>query len=178
MKYILPRSIDIEVGRIGIRLDGVAHLLISYITTEPHQVLTPKAPDSAASGSSAEEEGTYEEDFDTIHDDTTFYTTSSQITTSDTSTPTINLPFSAHLLPGNGKRVDAALPVIAVADPSEVTVVLSSVLYQRYVWGIEAPAIAIAISKYGVSARVVIGWIDHSLPIEGNNLVSTIALIF
>lgn len=167
-----------EVGRIEPRLDGTAHLFVSYITTEPRQAPTPKAPDSAASSSSAEEEGTCEEDFDAIYDDTSFYTTSSQITTSDTSTLAINLPFSAHLLPGNGKRVNAVLPVISVADPSEVVLVLSSVLYQRYVWGIKTPAVAIAISKYEVSANVVIGWIDHNLPIEGSGLVSSIVFIF
>ncbi|OBZ67404.1 hypothetical protein A0H81_12682 [Grifola frondosa] len=72
----------------------------------------------------------------------------------------IKVPFDAHVLPGHGRRYFAALPLICVADADNISLVISSVLYQRRVWGINEPVVGIFIPKTGAIAHVLLGWLD------------------
>lgn len=72
------------------------------------------------------------------------------------------------MVSGWGKRTKAVLPVISVAEPSEIQALLSSVLYQWFVWGIQAPAVGISLSATGTIVRAILGWVDPLLsPLEG-----------
>ncbi|CAL1712250.1 unnamed protein product [Somion occarium] len=80
--------------------------------------------------------------------------------------PVLNAPFDAHVLPGRGNRFCAALPVISVADSANIEPLLSSVLYQRFVWGIDEPVVGFVISEYGTVVQLYLGWLDldHNVP--------------
>jgi hypothetical protein len=77
------------------------------------------------------------------------------------STVSINVPFEAHVLPGRGRRFCSVLPLLCVADEDNICCLLSSVLYQRYVWGIDEPVVGISFSKTGTIGRVMFGWLDE-----------------
>lgn len=113
---ILPWLDDPKVGLLKPYLDGFAPLLVAYITDKPHRILAPlgQLVDSLELEPLTEEEGADKEGLETAGDDASFYTTLSQATSSSILVTTIDMPFSAHLLPGNGKHVDAVLLVVAV----------------------------------------------------------------
>ncbi|KAF9481602.1 hypothetical protein BDN70DRAFT_919690, partial [Pholiota conissans] len=69
-------------------------------------------------------------------------------------------PTGGHILPGSGRRVDCVLPVICVADNSNIRALVVSTVYQRYAWGIDFPVVGISIEDTGVIATVVIGWVS------------------
>lgn len=111
-----------------------------------------------------EDGGKEEEDddgggFDTYEDYIMNGLSESSTTTRSTS-PSINLPFDAHMLPGSGKRYCAVLPVICVADSDNIIPLLTSVLYQRRVWGIAEPAVGMLFAESGTIGRVILGWLD------------------
>jgi hypothetical protein len=81
-------------------------------------------------------------------------------TTTRSTSPSINLPFDAHVLPGSGKRSCAVLPAICVADSDNIIPLLTSVLYQRRVWGIAEPAVGMLFAESGTIGRVILGWLD------------------
>ncbi|OBZ67504.1 hypothetical protein A0H81_12700 [Grifola frondosa] len=84
----------------------------------------------------------------------------------------IKVSFDAHVLPGHGRRYFAALPLICVADADNISLVISSVLYQRRVWGINEPVVGIFISKTGAIAHVLLGWLDsEDLGSEDNDFL-------
>ena len=83
----------------------------------------------------------------------------------ETMLPCLDIPFCANVLRGHGPQLCVILPVICVADPGDIDLLLASVLYQRCVWGIDEPAIGITLEKAGFIARIVVGWVnrDHEV---------------
>ncbi|KAK0221438.1 hypothetical protein IW262DRAFT_1373817 [Armillaria fumosa] len=72
----------------------------------------------------------------------------------------LDVSFHVHVLPGRGRRVNAVLPVICIADKENIVPLVASVAYQRRVWGIEDPVVGVILAKDGFSAQVVLGWTD------------------
>jgi hypothetical protein len=83
-------------------------------------------------------------------------------------TRSIDVPFDAHVLPGQGRRFYAVLPLLCVADEENIAFLLSSVLYQRRVWGIDEPVVGVVFSRTGTIGRVVLGWLDTECTIDYN----------
>ena len=85
--------------------------------------------------------------------------------TQETTLPCLDIPLCANVLRGHGPQLCAVLPVICVADPNDIDFLLASILYQRYVWGIDEPAIGITLEKTGFIARIIVGWVnrDHEV---------------
>ncbi|KAF9481596.1 hypothetical protein BDN70DRAFT_876080 [Pholiota conissans] len=79
-------------------------------------------------------------------------------------------PADGHILPGSGRRVDCVLPVICVADESNIHALVVSTVYQRYAWGIDLPVVAISIEDSGLLAKIVIGWINVADMVVGSEL--------
>ncbi|KAK0202174.1 hypothetical protein DFS33DRAFT_1386464 [Desarmillaria ectypa] len=73
----------------------------------------------------------------------------------------LDMSFHAHILPGRGRRIDAVLPIICIADRENIVPLIGSVAYQRRVWGIEDPVVGIIIPRNGFSAQVILGWTDR-----------------
>jgi hypothetical protein len=84
------------------------------------------------------------------------------------STRSINIPFDAHMLPGHGRRFYAIAPLLCVADEENIISLLSSVLYQRRVWGINEPVVGVVFSSTGTIGRVVLGWLDLDCTVDFN----------
>ncbi len=76
------------------------------------------------------------------------------------STSSLDVSFHAHVLPGRGRRTNAVLPIICIADRVNIVPLIASVAYQRRVWGIEDPVVGVILAKDGFSAQVVLGWTD------------------
>ncbi|KAK0202211.1 hypothetical protein DFS33DRAFT_1386500 [Desarmillaria ectypa] len=76
------------------------------------------------------------------------------------STSSLDISFHAHVLPGRGRRIDAVLPIICIADRENIVPLICSVAYQRRVWGIDDPVVGIILPRNGFSAQVILGWID------------------
>ncbi|KAG7440399.1 uncharacterized protein BT62DRAFT_938077 [Guyanagaster necrorhizus] len=74
------------------------------------------------------------------------------------STRSLDMSFQAHVLLGKGRRMDAVLPVICIADRENIMALIASVAYQRRVWGIEEPIVGVILTKDGFSAQVILGW--------------------
>jgi hypothetical protein len=72
----------------------------------------------------------------------------------------MDVPFDAHMLPGRRCRFYAILPLLCIADKENIAPLLSSVLYQRCVWGIDEPAVGLIFSKTGTISRIILGWLD------------------
>ncbi|KZP03876.1 hypothetical protein FIBSPDRAFT_448767 [Athelia psychrophila] len=72
----------------------------------------------------------------------------------------LDVPFAAHMLPGRGRRLRAVLPVICIADESNIYPLLTSALYQRRVWNIDEPVIGLVISRTGTAGQVYLAWLD------------------
>lgn len=85
----------------------------------------------------------------------------------------LDVPFAAHMLPGCGRRLYAVLPVICIADESNIYPLLTSTLYQRRVWNIDEPVIGLVISRTGTTAQVYLAWLDARSE-EADGLVSDI----
>ncbi|KAH7905544.1 hypothetical protein BJ138DRAFT_1228738 [Hygrophoropsis aurantiaca] len=86
----------------------------------------------------------------------------SESNNSATSTSSLQVPFDAHLLGGRGRHLSAALPVFVVADPTNITPLMCSVLYQRHTWGIREPAVGIILANTATIGQIVLGWLDDS----------------
>ncbi|CAA7263267.1 unnamed protein product [Cyclocybe aegerita] len=76
------------------------------------------------------------------------------------SLPSLNLPFDAHILPGQGRRTNVFLPIICIAEEQDIFSLVTSAVYQRHLWGISRPIIGISLSKFGTTANVMLGWIS------------------
>ncbi|KAG5634909.1 hypothetical protein H0H81_000359 [Sphagnurus paluster] len=81
----------------------------------------------------------------------------------DGSIRSLDLPLCMHFLPGRGRRFATVLPVLVVGYAGDhIASLITSVLLQRYVWGIDnIPVIGLAICDTETIARVVFGWIDN-----------------
>ena len=73
----------------------------------------------------------------------------------------IEAPDDGHILPGTGRRVDCVLPSLCIADKDNIRNLVTSIVYQRYTWGIFLPTIGIEMEGDGTTARVLIGWVDE-----------------
>jgi hypothetical protein len=69
------------------------------------------------------------------------------------------VPLAAHILRGDWTSY-AILPVISVVARDNIIPLLTSVLYQRRVWGIDRPVIGITLSKTGTIGQVLMGWLE------------------
>ncbi|OBZ71472.1 hypothetical protein A0H81_08667 [Grifola frondosa] len=83
----------------------------------------------------------------------------------------IHIPFDTHILPGTGRRYSAMLPLICIADSDNIGMAISSILYQRRVWGIDEPVVGVSLSRTGTVARVLLGWLD--LESDNNEFLPT-----
>ncbi|KAJ3503041.1 hypothetical protein NLJ89_g8612 [Agrocybe chaxingu] len=79
---------------------------------------------------------------------------------SATSLLDLNIPFDAHILPGQGRRTDCFLPIICIAEEQDIFPLVTSAVYQRHLWGISQPTVGILLSKFGTIANVMLGWIS------------------
>lgn len=95
-------------------------------------------------------------------EDGTFHTTSedSSAESCTSSRLSLDVPFDAHMLPGRGRRLCAVLPVICISDASNIVSLLTSTLYQRYVWNIDEPVVGLVISHTGTAAQVYLAWLE------------------
>ncbi|KAG1741781.1 uncharacterized protein EDB91DRAFT_314168 [Suillus paluster] len=80
------------------------------------------------------------------------------------------------MLPGRGRCLSAVVPVLLVADARNTIPLLSSALYQRYVWGICQPVVGLCCSSTGTIATAIFGWLDPDQSEEGRMPVVHLAL--
>jgi hypothetical protein len=155
VSFILPRVAPSE-QRKREKLDGTATMLLSYVvdSIDRHEAQSLTSSMDVDRKSSSDESEANEEDINISEN----YI--KQSSSEASSTLSINVPFDAHVLPGHGRRYCAILPLLCVADEENVIALLSSVLYQRRVWGIDEPAVGVVFSKTGTVGRVVLGWLD------------------
>jgi hypothetical protein len=135
--FILPRTLSSKDT-----LKGVASILISI-----------KKPDSS------DAQPPHEFPPEDVSIDYDFVSTTAESTSSST-----DLPY-AHVIRGRGRRFCAVLPIICVADEYNIIEVVTSVAYQRLVWGIDEPVVGMCLSEHGTVGRLVLGWYD-SQPVE------------
>ncbi|KAF7979064.1 hypothetical protein HWV62_43551 [Athelia sp. TMB] len=77
------------------------------------------------------------------------------------STPSLDIPHDGHMLPGQGRRLFAVLPIICLHEESDMDSLLRSVLYQRHVWGIDEPVVGLRGSRFGTVVQVSLAWLDY-----------------
>ncbi|KAF8139653.1 hypothetical protein EV363DRAFT_1444121 [Boletus edulis] len=53
------------------------------------------------------------------------------------------------------------IPVLCMADEEQLSVLMSSLLYQRRVWRISDPLIGLEFSKYDTMIRLFVGWLEE-----------------
>jgi len=150
--FILPRvSRSEQYNRL--RLDGVATVLLTYIVTDIDR------PDRGSQTSPMDVEC---ESIDSQEDDDDKASMDymEQSRSKASTRCSIDLPFDAHVLPSNGRRFCAILPLLCVTDEANINSLLSSVLYQRRVWGIVDPVVGMVFSKSSTVGQVVLGWLD------------------
>lgn len=78
--------------------------------------------------------------------------------------PPLRVCPEAHVIVSGSVRSIAVIPVLPAADPENIIALLSSVLYQRRVWGVDLPVVGISLTKDDTIVRVYVGWLDgHAL---------------
>ncbi|KAJ7077154.1 hypothetical protein B0H15DRAFT_569586 [Mycena belliarum] len=87
-------------------------------------------------------------------------TVTSSSTTLSTEMEAIDIPLDAHILPGSGIHVSAALPLLCIADEDNMLDLMTSVACQRHVWGIPRPVVGFLHSKTASLAKLVLSWFD------------------
>ncbi|KAF7985645.1 hypothetical protein HWV62_2163 [Athelia sp. TMB] len=142
--YILPRTV--LHGQMGQALDGKATALVSLL------VENCEANDNFASAIKRASNGLDSRIEDVVEGDDS--------TAASDAPSHLDVPFDAHMLPGRGARLCAVLPIICIADESNVYSLLTSTLYQRRVWNVEKPVIGLVISRTGTIARVYLAWLE------------------
>ena len=152
--FILPNFPQTKESKREIT-DGIATILLSHIVDNVDGSHARSRTVSDSDSISTSSSGQVAED-----DDYIMHGTYQSSTMTESTVPSIDVPFEAHILSGRGRRFCAVLPVICVADSDNIVSLLTSVLYQRRVWSIDQPAIGIVFSKTGVVARVFLGWLD------------------
>ncbi|KAG6808674.1 hypothetical protein H0H92_003277, partial [Tricholoma furcatifolium] len=83
---------------------------------------------------------------------------------------------SAHVLGSLEVPENAAIPIIVVGSDPDIALLVSSVLHQYYLWGIDLPVVGINISTTDRLARLVVGWselTDQNAPIDVHIAFST-----
>lgn len=56
--------------------------------------------------------------------------------------------------------VDAALPIVCMAEGDVLPVIMASALYQRHVWRVQEPLVGISFKRYDTSISFLLGWIE------------------
>lgn len=74
--------------------------------------------------------------------------------------PSIDVSLDGHIFQGCGKHACAALPFLCVADEENICDLMSSVAYQRFVWGITEPAVGFLLSSTSPVATLFLSWVD------------------
>ncbi|KAG5636472.1 hypothetical protein H0H81_007890 [Sphagnurus paluster] len=109
---------------------------------------------SLVEGDSSGDDSQSKTPFQDIEDD-------SSDTSLDDSVCSLDLPLCAYLLKGCGRRLAALVPVLAVGYAgNHIKSLVTSVLYQRYVCGVDLPLVGVEISATKTSGRVVFGWLE------------------
>ncbi|KAF8439348.1 hypothetical protein L210DRAFT_3630922 [Boletus edulis BED1] len=73
-------------------------------------------------------------------------------------------PFEAHFFtyrPSMALPSTCHIPVLCMADEEQLSVLMSSLLYQRRVWRISDPLIGLEFSKYDTMIRLFVGWLEE-----------------
>ncbi|KAF8968293.1 hypothetical protein BDZ97DRAFT_426466 [Flammula alnicola] len=74
----------------------------------------------------------------------------------------IDVSLDGHIVPAQGERHDCVLPIVCIAGDTQleanIVALVTSVVCQRYVWGIRLPTVGLEFSDTGASVRVVVGW--------------------
>jgi len=154
--FILPRSAP-SAQRKHEALDGIATVLLSHVV---YNVEGP-ASEVLTSQMNVDRQSISNRPSDDMADANDISMDDMEQTSSKASTvSSVDVPFDAHVLPGRGRRLCAILPLLCVTDEANMTSLLSSVLYQRYVWGIVDPVVGIVFSKVGTVGQVLFGWLD------------------
>ncbi|KZP28936.1 hypothetical protein FIBSPDRAFT_947334 [Athelia psychrophila] len=156
--YILPRVAPLEPQELI--TDGWATALISVIVESATKDAGTKM-DTTSDGHVTHESGPAEDNETVSEDGSARSAVSSRLS--------LDVPFAAHMLPGCGRRLCAVLPVICIADESNIYPLLTSALYQRRVWNIDEPVIGLVISRTGTSGQVYLAWLD-ARPEEADGL--------
>ena len=163
--FILPRTNMSEQCQRE-TLDGIATVLLSYVvdrTEVSERQLTSPVDVECRSNSNLASVKLMDVDDDNVSMQYAEMSTAKASTSSS-----IDLPFDAHVLPTREHRFYAILPLLCVTDEANIVSLMSSVLYQRYVWGIADPLIGISFSKYGTIGQVLLGWLDLESPHDDN----------
>ncbi|CAL1706020.1 unnamed protein product [Somion occarium] len=98
---------------------------------------------SVRGGQDARESKTAEEDTHPLSDDSS----------------SLHVPFDAHILLGQGRRKSAEIPLVVVADSENIIPLITSALYQRYVWSVDEPVIGFEILRASTTVQVRLGWV-------------------
>ena len=135
-------------------LDGVTTVLLSCIMDKFDHFDPPTS--TSPTDVERKSDNNYSSD-KTTDDVSTHYIEQSSSKTP--STPSMDVPFDAHMLPEHGRRFCAILPLLCEAEEENISFILSSVLCQRYFWRIDKSVVGIVFSKTGIVGQVVPGWL-------------------
>ncbi|KAG2129704.1 uncharacterized protein EDB93DRAFT_109566 [Suillus bovinus] len=144
--FIMPRAQN-AASQPSNLIDGHATLLAAHaIFSEPRTY-----SDISMTSSLNEQDG-----------DESIYSADCDSCDDDDSVDSLDLPLQAHMLPGRGRCLSVVIPVLLVADSSNIVPLLCSALYQRHVWGIRQPVVGLCCSQTGTIVTAIFGWLDQS----------------
>ncbi|KAJ6467568.1 hypothetical protein C8R47DRAFT_990401 [Mycena vitilis] len=146
-RFVRPRRLPVAEDA----LDGIATMLVCHLVANA-QHEDPSPMDAVE----AELELADSSDSMSVDADSEQY---SRLESSN-SPPSIDLPLEAHVLPGCGRHHSVALPLLCSAGSDTITDLMCSVACQRHVWGIREPVVGFLFSSSGVSATLVLSWVD------------------
>lgn len=66
--------------------------------------------------------------------------------------------------------VNAAMPILCMADDATLPIIMASALYQRQLWHVREPLIGISFERYSSCISFCLGWIEAEL-VDGRHLV-------
>ncbi|KAJ6474492.1 hypothetical protein C8R47DRAFT_1199521 [Mycena vitilis] len=147
-RFVRPRRLPVAEDA----LDGIATMLVCHLVVNTQQKDPPPPIDAVElEPESSESSALMSVDADSENSSTL---------ESSNSPPSIDLPLEAHVLPGCGRHHFVALPLLCCAGNDIITDLMCSVACQRHVWGINEPVVGFLFSPSGVSATLVLSWVD------------------
>ncbi|KAJ6451090.1 hypothetical protein C8R47DRAFT_1329775 [Mycena vitilis] len=147
-RFVRPRRLPVAEDA----LDGIATMLVCHLVVNPQHEDPPPPMDAVE----AEPESAESSDLMSVDADSD----QSSTLASSNSPPSVDLPLEAHILPGCGRHHFVALPLLCCAGNDSITDLMCSVACQRHVWGINEPVVGFLFSPSGVSATLVLSWVD------------------
>ncbi|KAJ7613594.1 hypothetical protein DFH06DRAFT_1242353 [Mycena polygramma] len=147
-RFVRPRRLPVAEDA----LDGTATMLVCHLVVNTQHEDPPPPMDAVE----AEPESAESSDLMSVDADSE----QSSTLASSNSPPSIELPLEAHVLPGCGRHHFVALPLLCCAGSDSITDLMCSVACQRHVWGINEPVVGFLFSPSGVSATLVLSWVD------------------